>query len=500
MDDKNKKIVIGIIAGIAGVLVVIGLIATIFFLSKSINIKIDKNISSEVTSISEVQTKAPTQMPTASLPEETTVPTKSTSTQKPVVSSTSTPTSLSTIVPTKKPATKQPTVESTVKPTAKPTQKPTAKPTTKPTKKPTVSSMEKVEKNISKYVESVEWLMFEARGSEVFSKEMSSYEKYISKSLLQAELADRKAKGLKDIYKQKAFPIFTLATNTNDYEQDVYIAKGKSNEEKILGTYEEMVNSMKSKNGRYTSSYAGICRLEKYWLIDYTNTKEEQILYEKEMVGYSKFTYVSMDKKNKTIRLRNNKNGFAYTCSIDDYGKISDIYIAKTDIVRYEAYYKLMEKEGSMYVRDFNGDGIEELFNYVDTSTGRYDISSELRGYTYQNGKVKLSITEHFDGYFGVTFIGKNGYWSSTGTIIVEHEDLYNKYINGKFKYVDSVSAVGHNMDELQFFVGDKEVKFSKYCEHKKKLIDASKPVGTQTEVEVKPEDMKTFIKEYKRK
>lgn len=247
------------------------------------------------------------------------------------------------------------------------------------------------------YEESIEWILFDKLSKQEFKSEMSKYEKYLSKDLMDSELSGR---GKKKFTSLKIFPIFKKSKTG-------YYVKTDQDRNIVCGTYDKMIKSMSDKKKqKYTISHLNVL------------TKKQVIQYVKESQGYANISILSIDNDKREMKVYDSVNSCYYICKFDIDGKIVDISVDEAYKEQYKVVYKFLLNAAEEYkdykynIRDIDNDGrlevvfaktIEELALY------RYDKEMKLldkEELTYNEDVVGMTVegvyidaTHYVEGY-----------------------------------------------------------------------------------------------------
>lgn len=235
---------------------------------------------------------------------------------------------------------------------------------------------------MNKYDESIEMLMFSERGKKYIESIKGELAQYLSEELIDSVIETAPET---DVFEEKRFPVFTEALyNHGNALTKVYVPK-VANGVQMLGTFDEMVKSMPNDSSvRFALTSDGTYTEEAYEWYDMSLSKEEMLLYQRELCGYSSFTIYALypDDWDRILDINDVTHTCRFRCYFDEDAKINKIEMYSEAHKLYDTYYfklyELLKDEKECYfgLGNINDNKAEELIIVSDDGLVMYSGNS----------------------------------------------------------------------------------------------------------------------------
>lgn len=262
------------------------------------------------------------------------------------------------------------------------------------------------EGEFSYYENAIEWLLFEGRGSDAIALESDRYKNYLSDDIISKYVSERAEGYVTDILTQDKFPIFEESDyDYTDAKVPLFIQCKDESGSNVFGTFEEMKASMTNNRARYSYINDGTLKYQIYLWQEKSFSYDEVILKETEKYGFNNISVLSVDNENRIMELFDNTYCCYYQCEFDNDAKIISIQVSQDNMDKYYVFYELLkqyvDKGYYVSVRDFDNDGVEDIFLAGESYFGVFKYDGVKVNPSYKNSNTYANITE----------VTKNGYY-----------------------------------------------------------------------------------------
>lgn len=322
---------------------------------------------------------------------------------------------------------------------------------------------------MNKYEESIEMLMFSERGKKYIESIKGELAQYLSEELIDSVIETAPET---DALEEKRFPVFTEALyNDGNALTKVYVPKVTDGVQ-MLVTFDEMVKSMPDDSSvRFALTSDGTYTEEAYEWYDMSLSKEEMLLYQRELCGYSSFTIYALypDDWDRILYINDVTHTCRYRCYFDEDAKINKIEIYNDAHKLYDTYYfklyELLKDEKEYYfgLGNINDNKAEELI-----------IISDDGLIMYSGNSVPY---EHNISLYGekIREITNNGLWVYQKDVEVDNVAILESFwhYNKKMKEYNLNAIVVYDKDNMHSYIGfdNEEVTCEEYIKEKNEYL-----------------------------